>query len=298
MAAAELIPLLVLLPIGLASFGFFAGPRHRALLFALAIVSVPLALMIQANLARLPDLAAGQGLPSLSTADLTSKLEAILLGGALPALLAWGMIWRAPDHSNCPRVPLRPFAKARRGAAMTLLLVALLGLGLGFVGPFQGTSRLAQGLWSNVTPWLLVALSVTAAVTEELLFRGVVYAGLTSAMGFVGGGIVQATLFGFVHAGYGDPLYVLAAAAFGLIQAYVSVRWGLLVAVMVHAQVNLLVLGWASQSAFQVNAMLAIAVVAFNLLLVIPAGIACLTSRHAQCPIDPDEDAGDGIMTF
>lgn len=298
MALAELVPLLVLLPIGFTSFGLFAGPRRRALLFALAIVSIPLALMIQANLARLPELAAGRGLPSLSTGDLTSKLESIALGGALPALLAWGVIWRAPDHSNCPRVPLRPFAKARRGAALTLLLVALLGLGLAFVGPFQGTSRLAQDLWSNVTPWLLVTLSLTAALTEELLFRGVVYAGLASAMGFVGGAIVQAMLFGFVHAGYGDPLYVLAAGAFGLIQAYVSVRWGLLVAVMVHGQVNLLVLGWASQSAFQVNAMLAIAVIAFNLLLVIPAAVACLTSRHAQCPIDPDEDAADGVVTF
>lgn len=289
------LALYLLVPILFASFGLFAGPRRRAVLFALAIVAIPLAVSLRANLARLPQLLEGQGLPPLSTVNLASKLGTILGAGALPALVAWGLIWRAPEHSECPRIPLRPVAKARRGAALTLLLVALLGLGLGIIEPFQTTREVARDLWSNVTPWLLVGLSLGAALTEELLFRGVVYAAAASVTGFVAGGIAQGLLFGFVHAGYGDPLYVAAAAAFGLIQAYVSVRWGILVAVMVHAQVNLLVLGWASQAVSQVNATLAVAVLAFNLLLVIPAGVACLTSRHAQCPIDPDLEGADEL---
>lgn len=293
MVPMELVPLVILAPIGLVSFGLFAPDRYRASLIALAIAFLPLATVLWANLASLPALFAEGTRTTLNGADLSHKLGWILAWGVLPASLAWWVIWRAPAPCACPRLPLRPIARASRGAAATLIVVAFVGLGLGLLpGPFQATATHGLDLWSNVTPWLLVGLSLSAAIAEELLFRGVVYVSLVPLIGFVGGGIVQGVLFGLVHTAYGDPLYVLAAMGFGFLQAYVSVRWGLLVAVMVHAQVNLVILGWASRASFELNGLIVVGLVAFNLLLVAPAGLACLTSRRAQCPVTPEAGMG------
>lgn len=282
------LPVLILLPIGLASFSLAASRRHRATLLGLAVASIPLATLVWVNVATLSALFTGGTRVSLSTGDLSAKLARILLWGVVPAGIAWWIIWRAPAPCACPRVPLRPMAQASRGAAATLLVVAAVGLGLGVLsGPFQASGGSGIAVWSNVTPWLLIALSLSAAVAEELLFRGVLYVSLVPVLGFVGGGIVQAVVFGLVHTAYGDPLYVLAAMGFGLIQAYISVRWGLLVAVMVHAQVNVVILGWASRTTFEINGLLAAALVALNLLLIVPAGLACLLSGKARCPLSP-----------
>lgn len=281
--------LLVMVPILLAIAALHAGDRWRGLLLALAVASVPLTVLLWENVAALPLLWTGTVQGPMPAAQLTHSFQVLLLWGLVPAALAWTVLWVAPPSSPCPRMPLRPLDRAGMGAATTLVVVAVLGAGLAVgLRAFGLETALDAGLWSRVTPWQVVGLSLVAALAEELLFRGVVYSALVPVVGFAGGGIVQALLFGIIHAGYGDPVYVVAAAAFGLVQAYVSVRFGLVVAAMVHAQVNLVLLGWLSSGTIGVNLWIVAATLAFNLLIVIPAALACTRFRSATCPLSAD----------
>lgn len=280
------LPLVSLTVALLGSLALVSDRRYRGLFGALAVASIPLAILLWANISAAPSLLDGSAAGPMDPGSLDRKLAGIVVGGVVPALVAWAILWYAPPDSPCPRIPLRPLGQVARGAAFTLLVVAGVGLATGLVqGAFNASTALEAGLWSQVDPWMVLGLSMAAAVSEEILFRGVLYSALVPWMGFVGGGLLQAAVFGFVHTGYGDPLYVVAAALFGLLQAYVSVRWGLLVAVMVHAQTNLVILGWASRTASAANGILAVGIVAVNLLVVLPAAYLCVASDRARCPL-------------
>lgn len=280
------IPLLVVPPVLLAIGAVLADDRARGPLAALAVAAAPLIGLLWLNLHALPGLIAGAPRGPLTVELLEANLERILFWTLVPAAIAWAILWFAPEASPCPRMPLRPLHRASLGAATTLIVVALVGGGLSLVvGHLGAETALSAGVWSKVPPLLMVGLALTAALAEELLFRGVLYASAVPATGFVGGAILQAVLFGLVHVAYGDPLYVVGAAAFGLVQAYVAVRWGLLVAFMVHSQVNLVILGWFSRGQFAVNGVITAATLALNLALIVPAALACLYSESASCPL-------------
>lgn len=279
---------LVLAPVaGLFAFAAFVVPRRLAPSFsALAVASVPLGALLVANLSALPSLLRTSQAVSLSADLLQDKLVGILTLGIPPAAAAWAILWFAPAACPCPRLPLRPLARASRGAAVALIVVAALALAGALASRLvDRPTPFEAGTWSSVTPWMLIGLSLSAAVAEELLFRGVLYASLVSFTGFFAGGVIQAVIFGLIHVGYGDILYVLAAAVFGLVQAYVAVRWGLLVAIMVHAQVNLAILGWSSRGVSDANGVLVIGALLLNALLLVPLAVACVVTDRASCPI-------------
>lgn len=258
---------------------------HRYEALAMAAASIPLVAMLWVNLGSVPDLFAAGPTPTLSANDLESKLLRFLWLAAVPAVVAWTLVGRSPRK----RAP-RPSASIRtcqisRGALITVVLAGLVAVGFGLLAaPFRATLETSGGLWSQVDPWLLVGLSLTGALAEELLFRGVLFSVLASVFGIVGASVVQALAFGAVHLSYGDPVYVVAATLFGLLQAYVVRRIGLVGAVVIHGQLNIVILGWSSMGAFSVNGLVVAGLLAANVFVAVSAGIACQLDEGSSPP--------------
>lgn len=144
------------------------------------------------------------------------------------------------------RVPARRAlldALAVLGAALLLLGLALLAQG--YAVPFLVTGD-ESAYWANLTPMLLVALSVAAGVSEEFVWRGALLQALLSRMGAWRALALQAALFGFIHAGFGNWAHVLGPALFGLVMGLVALRVGLLAAMVAHAGVDLAYLALAA----------------------------------------------------
>lgn len=92
--------------------------------------------------------------------------------------------------------------------------------------------------WIHITVPLIILVSATAGLTEEFLFRGVLLRHLQGWMPWGLAALAQAVFFGFIHAGYGSWVHVLGPMAFGLGMAWVSRVLGILPAMLLHAQVN------------------------------------------------------------
>lgn len=252
----------------LAGWGALARGDDRRLLWGLAAASVPLVAGLWTNVAALPNLSSQAGAAVLGAGDLWTKFWLIALAGVVPAVAAWILVRpTAAVGEAAGRSPASRLGRASRSAGVTLAAVAAAGGSVAFLGAVGGPSPPVDGLWSEVTPELVVGLSLAAAVAEELLFRGVLLHALSSRIGWTGGAAAQAGLFGVLHAGYGDLGYVLAAGAFGLAMAGVVRRWGLLAAVAVHAQVNLVILGWSARGVSGFNGALVVLVLAANAVL-------------------------------
>ncbi len=95
-------------------------------------------------------------------------------------------------------------------------------------------------LWANLTIPLILALSTVAAVTEEWLFRGLLQRTLAQRVPIAGAIALQAVFFGFTHSGYGTWAHVLGPILFGLAAGWVAHRLGLITAMVLHAEVNIL----------------------------------------------------------
>lgn len=93
--------------------------------------------------------------------------------------------------------------------------------------------------WRNITLPLIVLVSGMAGLTEEILFRGILLTRLARAMPWWTAAILQALFFGFIHAGYGTWTHVVAPFAFGLGMAWVARELGILPAILLHAQINI-----------------------------------------------------------
>lgn len=92
--------------------------------------------------------------------------------------------------------------------------------------------------WRNITLPLIVLVSGMAGLTEEILFRGILLSRLARLMPLGLAALAQALFFGLIHAGYGTWTHVLAPFAFGLGMAWVARTLGILPAILLHAQVN------------------------------------------------------------
>lgn len=248
--------------------GLAEGDRRR-LLWGFAAASVPLGAALWANLSALPSLGAASA--TLGAGALWGKLQLLTAAGLLPGLLAWAAVRRSQPGRRVT-TGLRGGTRTgrlARGAAVTLAAVVAAGGSVAFLAAVGAGGPPVHGLWSGASPALVIGLSVVAAVAEELLFRGTLFPALAPRLGWRTSGAVQAGLFGLIHVGYGDPGYVAAAAAFGCLQAAVTRRWGLGVAILVHAQVNLVILGWAARAVSPANAALVFGVLAANLILAV-----------------------------
>ncbi|HWH09075.1 MAG TPA: CPBP family intramembrane glutamic endopeptidase [Candidatus Thermoplasmatota archaeon] len=164
----------------------------------------------------------------------------LLMRDAVP-LLGRGRLRDALQaHGLAPRRSWR--RDAMRGLALFFAIaVAYLGAyALSRLVPSLVAGGDESAYWRNVTLPLIVLLSATAGLTEEFLFRGVLLRGLARVMPWWPAALVQAVLFGLIHAGYGTWTHVLAPAVFGLGMAWVARVLGVVPAALLHAQVNVL----------------------------------------------------------
>ncbi len=107
-------------------------------------------------------------------------------------------------------------------------------------------------VWANLTIYHVVMISLTAAFTEELVYRVfllmvlqrlLLRVGLNARLAMIGAMTGQAILFGLAHAGYGTWSHVLLPAGFGIIAGIAAIRFGLWSAVMLHFLVDIYALG-------------------------------------------------------
>jgi len=94
-------------------------------------------------------------------------------------------------------------------------------------------------VFANITPLLILLLSLLAGVGEEYLFRGVLQEWLFTKVPWPVALLAQAAFFGLVHAGYGTIAHVVGPLAFGILAGLVAMRLGLLAAVIIHAEIDI-----------------------------------------------------------
>lgn len=130
---------------------------------------------------------------------------------------------------------------ALRGLALfffiALAYVAAYGVAAqvsGILDPGDDESR----YWIHVTIPLIVLISATAGLTEEFLFRGILLKRLAGWMPWGVAAVLQALAFALIHSGYGSIVHLLGPLAFGLGAAWVSRVLGIVPAMLLHAQVN------------------------------------------------------------
>jgi membrane protease YdiL (CAAX protease family) len=134
--------------------------------------------------------------------------------------------------------------------ALALLGATLLLLGLALLAQATLLRVLVTGdessYWIRLTPPLLLGLSLAAGLTEEFVWRGLLLRALLTRLAWWPALLVQAALFGFIHAGYGNWAHVLGPALFGLLMGLVALRVSLLAAVVVHAGIDIAYLALAA----------------------------------------------------
>lgn len=175
---------------------------------------------------------------------------------------------------------------ALRGMALffciALAYVAAFGLATqlgGILDPGDDESR----YWIHITVPLIVLLSATAGLTEEFLFRGVLLTRLGRVMPWGLAAVAQAVLFGLVHAGYGSWTHVLGPLAFGLGMAWVSRVLGIVPAMLLHAQVNVVFFAVdVGPDYVAANGLLGVAGLALLLLGLAAASVAALVLTRAD----------------
>ena len=96
--------------------------------------------------------------------------------------------------------------------------------------------------------FVAVLVCVAAPIAEELFFRGFCFTALRRWIGAAGGAIATGVIFGLIHAGSADPVFLVPLGVFGALLCLLYLRTGSLLPCMVlHALNNSLALG-VSQS--------------------------------------------------
>ena len=172
---------------------------------------------------------------------------ALVLMGLVP--LIWVVATRQrPLEGTVAYLRLHaPLPSLLRGAGIGLLLVAALiplGLALRYFG-LDEANPVADAVLASMTWPLAIAISLSAAVGEEILFRGI----LQRWVGVWG----QAALFGLSHAGYGSVAQLVLPALLGLLFGFMVRRgqslWTVIAAHFVFNFVQLSLPLWAPGAA-------------------------------------------------
>ncbi|HUR63463.1 MAG TPA: CPBP family glutamic-type intramembrane protease [Candidatus Thermoplasmatota archaeon] len=267
------------------------------------LMTVPLWLTLLDVLASLgPLLQGGTVLGAASTFDLSNQFIGAILRnvgylGAGFILWATEGRWERADLRSLARelgrlVPLwrSEAASAAVGAALIPLLL------LGNYVVLLLTSNVPQInngddslYFTNMTLYHAVLLSAAAALGEELLFRGLLqglllrgFRALGRWPGAVLAIVLQAAVFGFAHAGYGNFAHVLFPALFGLLAGFLAWRFGLWSAIALHFLADFYIFGLeaGSRSAWVLGLVNAVALA--NLALAIFLAVQWVRHRLAR----------------
>ncbi len=230
------------------------------------LLTAPLAVLVLVGLTSIPRLL-DSGTPlAVPSQILASKaLIHLLLYLAIPTL---GLLFVLGPRELASKMPGFLFGDPPTRQRISRGLARAAGVcGVLVGGVLIGWSALADqaGLFSaegprvffsQTTPAIALVLAGVAAVAEEALFRGVLLKQLRRILGRHPAVVLQALLFGLIHAGYGSLLHVGAAAVFGLLLGYLALRDGLLPAMAVHFVVNVAVLAaWSEQGSLIATAL-------------------------------------------
>ena len=106
-----------------------------------------------------------------------------------------------------------------------------------FTSVFQDYSKVIESI-TAIKPFLLILMiGFVAPITEELIFRGVVFRFATRQVGFLGANLLQAVLFGLYHGNLVQGSY---AAILGFILGAICYKFkSLLAAIILHIFINL-----------------------------------------------------------
>lgn len=235
----------------------------------LVLLTAPLAVLVLVGLTSVPRLLDGGTPLAMPSQILASKAVVhLLLYLAIPTI---GLLFVLGPRDLATAMPGYLFGtpptrkKISRGLARA---AGVCGVLVG--GVLIGWSALADqaGLFSaegprvffsQSTPAIALVLAGVAAVAEEVLFRGVLLKHLGRILGRHPAVVLQALLFGLIHAGYGSLLHVGAATVFGLLLGYLALRDGLMPAMAIHFVVNVAVLAaWSGQGSLIATALVSI----------------------------------------
>ena len=175
---------------------------------------------------------------NLTVALLGSRLDSTALTGLTAALvvpIAYWMYkkdvgsWERSDKKRWTYLALLPLGVAANLAVSYLLV--LLGVTENFSNEVQ------EGLLASEFLVQLVGLGILAPITEEILFRGLVYRRLKQILPRWGAVLLGAGIFAVYH---GNMIQILFAFPMALLLIWSYERWGSLTApVILHMAVNI-----------------------------------------------------------
>lgn len=111
-------------------------------------------------------------------------------------------------------------------------------------------------VFNNITPALVLLLSLVAGIGEELLFRGLLQPFLARSLRDLGrlafplALVLQALFFAVVHAGYGNLIHILLPLTFGLFMGLVYRYLGLLPCILIHTEIDIFAFGASAQAQY------------------------------------------------
>lgn len=151
------------------------------------------------------------------------------------------------------------YRKLRRGAARVVLgsvfkknnIMLLIVLGIGSQFFISGVIRLIQPIFDKIfseyaetmeglmsgSPYVVLLLTIIIApITEELIFRGVMFLKLRREVPLFAANIIQAVIFGIYHMNIVQGIY---AFVLGLVLGYVAIKFKTIMApIVLHMIVN------------------------------------------------------------
>ena len=138
------------------------------------------------------------------------------------------------------------------------------------------------------TAAVAVLVCLIAPIAEELFFRGFMFGALRRPLGWIGAAVVTGIVFGLIHAGGTDAVFLAPLAVLGFLLCWLYRKTGsLLPGMAVHAFNNALALG--STLHWDPLAIVAI-VVAAPLVVVAVAWLIAVPQGRAPAP-EPDPPA-------
>ena len=207
---------------------FTAHSRSR-LLHALGLVVVAAAVMLVGFAAIIPAIAGGfEELAQAGPASFLAiaAIATLQIGGVIGVgLLALGRLtpselgWRAEGLATEVLIGLA-------GVAILVVLMVESAILFGV-----GTTELIDTMtaWSPKQRLLFLCIGITAALTEETLFRGYLQPELTSRLGVAPGILLTAAIFSLYHLNF-RPVSLLSKFLFGVALGGMRQRRGLLIA--------------------------------------------------------------------
>ncbi|HVL48320.1 MAG TPA: CPBP family intramembrane glutamic endopeptidase [Candidatus Thermoplasmatota archaeon] len=177
-------------------------------------------------------------IPALGLLLVANRFPFVQTRDARASLAAWGAALREQGL----RWRFGAVHDTANGLALFLvLLVAYIGSLMVVLNALKGVDQGDETrVFENLTPPLILVLALAAGLTEEFVFRGILMNALARWMPLGLAVTLQAAFFGLVHAGYGTISHVVGPFVFGLAMAWVTLRLGLVPAIILHTNVDVL----------------------------------------------------------